>query len=102
MNSWIDDLIVFLMGVFALLLCVAIFALPIEYYSAKSKIAEYKSVQTTLENARENKNANPYEIAAIQQKVVDSNKWLANKQYWNDTILGWYIPDEVDDLKPIR
>ena len=102
MNSMLDDLIVFLMVVFSFLLYIAILALPIGYYSTKVKIVEFKSVQSTLENARENKNANPYEIAAIQQKVVDSNKWLANKQYWNDTILGWYIPDEVDDLKPIR
>jgi hypothetical protein len=83
-------------------LLIVLFTLPFIHYSIKSQIVEFKSVQTTLENARENKNASPYEIAAIQQKVVDANKWLASNQYWNDTIFGWYIPDEVDDLKPIR
>jgi hypothetical protein len=83
-------------------LFIALLLLPFNYYSTKSEIVEFKSIQSTLENARENKNASPYEIAAIQQKVVDANKWLASNQYWNDTVLGWYIPDEVDDLKPIK
>ena len=74
---------------------------PIIYYTHVGEIVEFKSIQTTLETARQG-NYSPYEIAAIQQKVVDSNKWLANIQYWNSTILEWYIPDEVDGLKPIK
>lgn len=74
--------------------------LPIVYYTTKSEIVQFNSVKTTIQNAR-NSGIN-IENAAIQQKIIDANKWLANCQYWNNTILDIYIPNEVMGLEPLE
>lgn len=76
---------------------------PINYIGISSEVKEFISVQETLTNARLNPNISSLELAAIQRSVVDSNKWLANVQYWNDNIwFGVFYPNSVSKLKPIR
>lgn len=82
------------------LLLIALIMLPLSYYGIEGEIQEYKSVVKSLEDARERNN--DFENAALQQKIIDTNRWLASHQYWNNTIFDIYIPDEVAQLKPVR
>lgn len=65
-------------------------------------IQEFRSVQNTLAIARER--GDNFEKAAIQNSIVDTNKWLAKTQYYNKNMWLWdiWIPDEVMKLEPIE
>jgi hypothetical protein len=78
------------------LLLFALVSLPLSYYTIQSNVAEFHSVEETVQHR-----LGSIESAAIEIKVVDSNKWLAGIQYWNKTLLDIWIPDQVDMLKPI-
>jgi hypothetical protein len=87
----------------SLFLFIGLVSIPINRMGVNGEISEFKAVQTSLLNARENKGISQFEIAAIQQKVVDSNKWLASYKYYNSiSIIEWWIPDSVDKLEPIQ
>jgi len=73
---------------------------PPVFYGTKSEIMQFKSIKITVQNARNN--GVNIENAAIQQKIIDANKWLANYQYWNNTIFDIYIPDEIMELEPLE
>ena len=81
-------------------LLVGLISLPISRMDTSAKIAEYKSVELTLEQAR--KDDNQMENVALQHKIIDSNKWLASQQYYNGTLFDIWIPDEILKLKPIK
>jgi hypothetical protein len=102
MNSIMEALIVIGTIFLGVALGLLLLFWPIHYATEKGQIASFKSVQETMDRARANSKISKYEIAAIQQKAVDSNKWLAEAQYWNHTIFEWAWPDEVDDLRPIQ
>ena len=102
MDEFLEILTILGVLFLSIVLVVGIVGLPIQYYSTIGKIAEFKSIQQTLNTARENKTISPFELAALQTKAVEGNMWLAGIQYWNSTILEWYIPDEVDNLQPIQ
>lgn len=68
-----------------------------------SEIQEFKSIEQTVQTARVNTNISEIELAALQTEIVKANAWLAGKQYWNKSVMiGVFIPDEVDELKPIK
>ena len=81
-------------------------ALPINYYDTKAEIASFKATQSTVDNARDFKdidNQNALENAALTQKVIEMNQWLAKTQYYKkSTCWSLWIPGEVLELKPIR
>lgn len=81
-------------------LAICLVTIPVSYLVVTSEIQQFNSVRITLEVAR--KKGMDLENAAIQQKIIDSNKWLAKNQYWNGTLFDIWIPDEVDKLKPIE
>ena len=89
-----------LMFISGLLLFISVIVFPIERYTTFSDIQEFNSVNSTIKTARLNGRA--LEAAAIQHKIVESNQWLARKQYWNDSIFDIWIPDEVMSLEPIK
>lgn len=69
-------------------------------YQTHADIQQFLMTKTTIEYAREN--GIDLEDAAIQLKIISSNQWLAREKYFNSTVWGWWIPDEVDALQPIK
>jgi hypothetical protein len=63
-------------------------------------ISEFNATKQTIETARIN--GEKLENAAIAHKIVECNQWLKAIQYFNGTIWGVFIPNQVDKLKPIE
>ena len=86
------------------LLLIAVIALlcyPVAIFDTNAKVKEFESVRVTIENARGE--ASDYELAAIQQRVVDANKWLASVRYYRSSwFFRAYVPRSVDKLVPIK
>ena len=88
---------------FIFILIVVLICLPLIRISMKAEIVKFKSVQITLEEARQSESISEFELAAIQQKVVDSNRWLANAQFWkNHPLTKWFWPGEINELESIK
>jgi len=77
-----------------------VIAIPLKHMEYKSNINKFISVQSTLDTAR--LNGDTINDATLQLSIVDSNKWLASAQYYNNTVFDIWIPDEVMELKPIK
>ena len=70
--------------------------------SVNAEIGQYKTTETTIMEAR-NKSISEIERAAIQNKIIESNKWLANARYYNSLpILNWYFPKEIEKLQYLK
>ena len=80
-----------------ILLIVCLISIPLQRIDIESNIAEYLATKETIETARQK--GNNFENAALQQKIIDQNKWLASVQYYNSTIFDLWIPDQVMQLK---
>ncbi len=85
-------------GIFLL---VALIAGPMNYYSTLSEINQYHATKATIDSAR-GRDVDSIEQAALIQKIIETNKWLADAQYWNKTMFDVFIPDEVMRLKPLK
>ena len=72
---------------------------PINHMATHGEIQQFLSVKETVEYARK---LNTIENTALQLQIIEANRWLREEQYWNDTLLDIAIPDEVDNLEPIR
>ncbi len=94
----------FLTAISISILVVIYMSLPIVYYSTKAEIKSYYAVKETLDNARNSSEYSNYSIesAALQLKIIETNSWLATQQYWKQTILTDFIPDEIMILKPLK
>lgn len=75
-------------------------ALPIYHFETGAEIDAFKAVQITIEQARKS-NVN-FETVAIQHKIIECNKWLAKKKYYNSSIMDLWVPDEISKLSPIK
>jgi len=78
---------------------VAMIMFPVTHLGVNSEIQQFKSVELSITQARTKLDI---ESAAIYVKIIDANKWLANKKYWNGTLFDIWIPDEIEDLKPLK
>jgi len=88
-------------GVIAgVLLLIALISLPIERLDNHAQIVEFNAIKTTVEEAR--KRGNDFENAALQQKIITANGWLAKAKYYNTTVFDIWVPDKVNDLSPIK
>lgn len=92
------------LGVVLALLCgmgllVAGIALLEEHHRTSAEIAAFHQVRASVEAARER---GDIESTALALKIIEVNSWLVKKQYWNGTCFDLWIPDEVDELEPIR
>lgn len=68
-----------------------------------AEIEQFNSVKGSLERARMNDQISEFELAAIQQKVIDQNKWLAASQYWAEhPLTSWFWPKEIVTLGLIK
>jgi len=95
-----EDAGIMLMAFAVILLVVYLVTLPLVRIDINSQIAEYKSVESTLNQAREDNNQ--LENVALQHKIIEKNEWLAGQVYWNSTLFDLCIPDEILELKPLR
>ena len=76
---------------------------PFVYLGGRESIKAFQTVEQSVINARANSNVTPMELAALQHKIIDANKWLAGQQYWNALpIFELYIPGTTDNLELIK
>ena len=71
------------------------------YATSKSNILQFKEIVRTVQDLREN--GDKVELAALNIKIIEANKWLAGTQYWaSKPVLDLFFPDEILDLQPIK
>jgi predicted membrane protein len=87
-----------LFGVIAIFIFLFAVVKPLEI---KEEIKQFKAFEHTLINARENSTLSAVERAAILSKIAEWNEWLADVQYRNTWLIN-AVPDDVNDLKPIK
>ena len=92
---------VFTMIFSGFILILMVVSIPINRMETKAEIKQFKSIQLTIQKARKNNN-DKIENAAFQMKIADNNSWLAGISYWNTTVFDIWIPDEIENLKPIE
>lgn len=100
---WDDETTAQVLSVlFGIIFTIASIAVPIARYENRMEILKYKSLKETVEKARINKN--DLERVAFLQSISEQNQWVAVIQEQNKSTL-WldiFIPDEVNELKPIE
>lgn len=72
----------------------------VRFVIVPEQIEGFRATRQTIERARDG--GSQLENAALQQKVVEQNQWLAKQKWWGDTDIGFWIPPEVDSLEPIE
>ena len=74
--------------------------IPINRVDTRSSIAKFNATLTTLEMAR--KQGNVLENAALQQKVLEQNQWLAEAQYYKSSVWSLWVCSDVNKIQPIK
>jgi hypothetical protein len=100
-QSRLSEFFSFLFVALTATLLVSLVLLPIKQSSIRSEIAEFLATKNSVESARLDKNL-AYESIMITKEIIEANKWLAKRQYWNETLFDIWIPDKVMELKPIK
>ena len=77
-----------------------IVALVFSATSTKFINKDYTTIIQTLEMQRQN--GNEIENAAVIGKIIDINQELNEYKYWNKTMFGWIIPDEIEELELVK
>ena len=98
-SSWVVGLLV----VLGILLVAILFTLGVSRLEANGEVREFLALKATVEAARQNEDISELELAALQQKIIEANKWLASTQYYRR--LFWtnvFYPPVVLELEPIR
>lgn len=89
----------------SIVLFIALILIPITRMQTYSEIKQFRSIQQSIANAREDKqhfgNFN-IENAALQQEVIKANRWLVSVKYWKTTTFSLWIPDEINNLSEIK
>ncbi len=83
------------------ILCISLITLPLVRLNERANIETYHSFIETLNNTNINR-LEDVEKALMRDKILEINSWLARSKYYNDTILDWFIPDEILKLEPIK
>ncbi len=78
------------------LLCLLI-SIGLFYLEDKSKLEEYYALKNTIKIARQNGTCQS-ERASILLKIIEKNEEISKDKYWNKTILGIFVADEVAEL----
>lgn len=76
-------------------------AWPMSYADSKAQIYKYEAIKQTIESARSNP-LNDIERAALTQKIIDVNTDLASAKYYNNTIFGDAISDDLTNLPYLK
>lgn len=86
-----------------ILVLVVCLILPISRMEVQADIRAFRSVGLSLETARANPDISEFELAAIQQEVIDANRWLAKAKYLvENPLINWFWVKDVIDLEPIK
>jgi len=86
-----------------ILLVAVLFTLGVCRLAVNGDVREFLALKATVKAARQNEYISELELAALQQKIIEANKWLASTQYYRR--LFWtniFYPPVVLDLEPIR
>ena len=101
-NDWDEEGWMIAVLVFGLCLIFVLVALPIMRTGDLASIIEFNSVIDSLEVARRGI-VSEFELAAIQQEVIEMNKWLASAQFWaKHPLTNWFWHGNILKLEPIR
>lgn len=85
----------------SILLLLTIFVGGMVRLGTSAEIAGWYEQQRTIDAAR--KNGDKYEKAAIVVKMIEQNNALAGNKHLNKSIwLDIFIPDEIENLKPLK
>jgi len=86
-----------------ILLAAVLLSLGLCRLTVNGGVREFLALKATVDAARQNENISELELAALQQKIIEANKWLASTQYYRR--LFWtnvFYPPVVLELEPIR
>lgn len=73
-------------------------ALPLSRMVDKSFIQEYAAIKDTINS----NNFTALDRAALTQKVIDINRDIVSKKYYNSTVFDIFIVDEAANLETIK
>lgn len=84
---------------------ITIVILPIVWISSystdKANIEIYHTTKNSIQEAR-SQEISEVERATLTTKIIETNEFLASKKYWNGTIFGDMIPDELANLDYLK
>jgi len=86
-----------------ILLAAVLLSLGLCRLTVNGEVREFLALKATVDAARQNENISELELVALQQKIIEANKWLASTQYYRR--LFWtnvFYPPVVLELEPIR
>ena len=86
--------------VFVVLVVTSLLVLVVNTIDAPVQVDKFNSTKQSIMQAR--LNGVDLEDAAIQKEIISTNRWLAEQQGWNRSMLGWWVPDIYDTLAPIK
>lgn len=78
-----------------------LFLIFLNPYIVRSEIAEFNATKQTIADVRIAE-ISDIERAALTQKIIEANKWLAKTQCNNKNLVDIFIPDEIDELEPLK
>ena len=79
----------------------ALLLIPIKMGTDRNCIVEYNVTKQVLAEYRADATKD-IERAALSQKVIAVNSWIATAKYWNGTTWGIYWLDEAAELEPLK
>jgi hypothetical protein len=86
----------------SIVLFVILIVLPCTRYEIRSEIVAFKQVDQCIKTARTSIDLSPLERASLTSTIIESNVWLAQKQFINAGFWDIFIPDEVDTMKKLK
>jgi hypothetical protein len=96
--GWYDELpMLGMMGCGGALFIIAL-TIPINRMSIQDALAQRDALQSTYNELRHE----PLEMASVGKQVAQWNGNLASAQHWNRTQWRWWVPDAVQNTKPIH
>lgn len=94
------DIYLFTSIILGLMVIIYCLLWPLSYYGSKAQVRQYYALKETVMKARTNNDISEFELAALQQKIIDNNVNLVEVQYFNSLwVTDLWITDEVDELK---
>jgi len=92
-----------LLVILGFFLVASLVTMGVSRLTINGEVREFVALQATVEAARQNEHISELELAALQQKIIEANGWLASAQYYRR--LFWtniFYPPVVLELEPIR
>ena len=84
------------------ILGVAAFIFISMHYQSKKEVKEFISVRETLERSRTDRGEDWIERAAMITIIAEKNAWLAKEKWFNSGFWEITVPDEVENLEPLK